>query len=339
LSAIRPVLAHLSRDIGDLTARVLGRRVTVEDLGVTDRTGHLDLDPPNQRTSCNRACRLLQAADGWIALNLARNEDRELLPAWLETNATGAPWDVAEAQVAGHGRAALVERATLLGLPVAAVGETTGETLEAPRLPFGGRVRADRELRVVDMSALWAGPACGAVLAATGAIVVKIESVSRPDPTRFATPRFARQLNGRKLHMALELETPDGQAKLREMVAGADVLITSGRPRAFAALGLSLDTAFADNPGLVWVAVTGYGWTTSAGERVAFGDDAAAAGGLVAWTDGEPRFLGDALADPLTGLIAAVGALKALEAGGGVLVDAALARAAAGAAAYLGLAA
>jgi crotonobetainyl-CoA:carnitine CoA-transferase CaiB-like acyl-CoA transferase len=72
---------------------------------------------------------------------------------------------------------------------------------------------------------------------------------------------------------------------------------------------------------------------------VAFGDDAAAAGGLVRWTAaGEPEFLGDALADPLTGLAAAAGALQALAEGGGVIVDAALARTAAGAAAELGLA-
>jgi hypothetical protein len=67
--------------------------------------------------------------------------------------------------------------------------------------------------------------------------------------------------------------------------------------------------------------------------RVAFGDDAAAAGGLVRWTSrGAPRFLGDALADPVTGLMAARGALEGLIAGGGVLVDVALARCASGAA-------
>ena len=96
---------------------------------------------------------------------------------------------------------------------------------------------------------------------------------------------------------------------------------------------------FAERPGLVWVAISGYGWTGEAADRVAFGDDAAAAGGLVHWTpDGPPNFLGDALADPLTGLAAASGALQALAQGGGVIVDAALARIAAGAAAQLGLA-
>ena len=92
--------------------------------------------------------------------------------------------------------------------------------------------------------------------------------------------------------------------------------------------------AFQANPALTWVAITGYGWTGAAASRVAFGDDAAAAGGLVRWTkSGAPRFLGDALADPVTGLAAAIGALKGLASGGGVLVDVSLAGSAACAAA------
>ena len=72
--------------------------------------------------------------------------------------------------------------------------------------------------------------------------------------------------------------------------------------------------------------------------RVGFGDDTAAAGGLVRWTArGQPRFAGDALSDPVTGLAAALGALQGLAAGGGVLVDAAMAKAAAAAAALAGL--
>jgi crotonobetainyl-CoA:carnitine CoA-transferase CaiB-like acyl-CoA transferase len=150
-------------------------------------------------------------------------------------------------------------------------------------------------------------------------------------------PEFDRRLNGRKIHLSFDLKSPEGLARLRHLVQGADVLITGARPRAFGGLGLEPEAVFAANPALVWVAVTGYGWTGEAAARVAFGDDAAAAGGLVSWTDGEPRFLGDALADPLTGLVGAIGALEGLAAGGGVLVDVALARTAAGAAAHLGL--
>lgn len=339
MNPIRPVLDQLSREIGRLTER-RGHRVEVVDLKVTDRRGQLDLDPPGARISCNRACRMIRAADGWIALNLARPEDHELAPAWLGVDVGGDPWEMAEAEAPGRACADLLERALLMGLPVAGVGEVTSDTLEPPLLRLGSPGSPDRpDLRVVDLSALWAGPLCGAVLAATGALVTKVESVGRPDPTWESMPEFARRLNGRKLHLAFDLRSSEGRARLREMVLRADVVITGSRPRAFAGLGLEPEDVFAANPGLVWVAITGYGWTGEAAARVAFGDDAAAAGGLVRWEDGEPRFLGDALADPITGLAAAAGALRALEAGGGCLVDVGLARMAAGAAWRLGLAA
>lgn len=81
----------------------------------------------------------------------------------------------------------------------------------------------------------------------------------------------------------------------------------------------------AARPGLVWIAITGHGWTGPGAQRAGFGDDAAVAGGLVDWAGDEPRFAGDALADPLTGLAAALADLDAMQRGGGVLVDVSLA--------------
>ncbi len=118
-------------------------------------------------------------------------------------------------------------------------------------------------------------------------------------------------------------------AGLRALIADARVLITSGRPHALAKLGLDKQRLFAINPGLLWVAITAHGWRGDAAMRVGFGDDCAAAGGLVGWSDGAPRFLGDALADPLTGLTAATLALEALRAGQRGLLDVSLARTAA----------
>jgi crotonobetainyl-CoA:carnitine CoA-transferase CaiB-like acyl-CoA transferase len=179
---------------------------------------------------------------------------------------------------------------------------------------------------------------CGAILAAAGAAVTKVESLRRPDPTRTTTPEFFRLLNAAKTPLQLDFAAADARAELFEAIAAADVVVTGARPRALTSLGLDPVRVFAANPGLVWVAVTGYGWTGEAAERVAFGDDAAAAGGLVRWAhNGAPSFLGDALADPITGLAAALGALKGLQEGGGVLVDVSLAGSAAGAAHVCGL--
>ena len=187
---IAPALEALARRIAQLTAH-LGHSVDVADLNVTDRAGFLDLGEPGL-WSPNRACRLFPAADGWIAVNLAREEDRELIPAWLECDAGDDAWAAIARVMPERTSAALLERAILLGLPVARVGEVVEDRLEPPPWLLGkpGLVAPARRLRVVDLSALWAGPLCGAVLAAAGADVLKVESVGRPDPTRATMPEF-----------------------------------------------------------------------------------------------------------------------------------------------------
>ncbi len=338
MSPIAPALAALSRRIARLTGR-LGQVVDVGDLNATDRAGLLDLGEPGL-WSPNRACRLFRAADGWIAVNLAREEDRDLIPAWLERDIADDAWAAIARATPERASAPLLEQAILLGLPVARVGEVVESRLEPPSWRPGkpGLVGSARRLRAVDLSALWAGPLCGAVLAALGADVIKVESARRSDPTRATMPEFFNRLNGQKRELQLDLATAAGQARLRDEIAAADVLITSVRPRGLASLGLSLEQIFEENPCLTWVAITGYGWGEATAARVAFGDDAAAAGGLVRWTpDREPRFLGDALSDPVTGLAAAAATLAGVMAGGGVLIDAAMARCAAAAAAVSGI--
>ena len=332
MSPVAGPLRSLAAQIAE-RSQALGRRVEVDLAAVASRAGMLPLGRPGL-WSPNRACRLVQAADGWIAVNLAREEDLALIPAWLQQEIDGEPWAAVLAAARTRPWRDLVEGGRLLGLPVGGVGEVTASELEPPQVRMGTpSSRCRPRLRVVDLSSLWAGPLCGAVLAGLGAAVVKVESAARPDPSRTSTPEFFRRLNGGKAELALDFADPGGRARLREMILATDVVITSARPRAFAQLGLAPAEVFAAKPDLVGVAISGYGWTGAESDRVAFGDDAAAAGGLVTWTArGAPRFLGDALADPLTGLSAAAGALGALLEGGGVIVDAALARTAAAAA-------
>jgi hypothetical protein len=325
--------------VATLTAQ-LGRRVDVGALGVLDRAGELPLGPAGERVSPNGACRMFRAADGWMALNLAREEDRDLIPAWLGCDGDDDPWALVERRASGHSCDALRDQAILLGLPACRVGEIAGADPEPLRIRerYYSRGPSRRPPAVVDLSALWAGPMCGAILAAMGAEVIKVESVRRADPTRTHTPGFFQRLNGGKTELRLDLTEPADQDQLRAMILDAEVVITSARPRGLASIGLDPDELLRRKPGLVWVAVTGYGlargWADDPWNlRVAFGDDAAAAGGLVSWTaDGEPRFAGDALSDPVTGLGAAIGALRALDQGGGVVVDAGMAQRAARAA-------
>ncbi len=182
---------------------------------------------------------------------------------------------------------------------------------------------AHRPPLVVDLTALWAGPLCTDVLRRLGAEVVKVESTRRPDGARTGSPAFHDLLNHGKRSVALDLASPEGRRVLRGLVEAADVVVTSSRARAVEQIGLDPDAFLAGGDDRVWVAITAHGWDV---DRVGFGDDAAAAAGLVAWgADGRPRFAGDALADPLTGSLAARLAHRAWEAGGRWFLDVPLA--------------
>jgi crotonobetainyl-CoA:carnitine CoA-transferase CaiB-like acyl-CoA transferase len=223
---------------------------------------------------------------------------------------------------------ALVARAQLLGLPVARVGEAAAPGGRAGVLP--GRLgeaptRPDLSgLTVVDLSALWAGPLCGDLLARAGASVLKVESTQRPDGARRGSRAFFDLLNSRKRSVALDLGGREGVGVLRALVTSADVVIEASRPRALAQFGISGPDVVGAGGAQVWISITGYGRSDEAGNRVAFGDDAAAAGGLVAWNGADPLFCADAAADPLTGLAAADACLSALRSGGRWFLDVAM---------------
>jgi hypothetical protein len=332
LKAVDRAIAGFASEIVRLSGEV-GRRVEIDVAQVADRSDALALKGPGI-WSANRSCRLVHAADGWIAVNLPRTDDIDSVPAWIGCRMGAAPWRAIVTRARRAPWRRLVEDATLLGLPVAGMGEIQAEQPDAPLVRMAAGARRAGPLKVIDLSSLWAGPLAGAVLAAAGADVIKTESRARPDPLRQVAPGFFARLNGAKREAVIDLGSADDRARLADAIADADVVITSARRRAFAQLDLGPERLFARNPSLTWVAISGYGWTGAEADRVAFGDDAAAAGRLVRWTEcGAPRFAGDALADPLTGLAAAAGALEAIRRGGGFLVDAALARTAAGVAA------
>ena len=277
------------------------------------------------RLSANGACRLLRATDGFVAVNLARPDDEAAVAALVEDVVGRDPWVALDEYVARHGAAELVERARLLGVPAAVLHD--GACGAAPPWTAQGRWavapsgRALRDLRIVDLSSMWAGPLAASLLARSGGRVTKVESAGRPDGAR-RVPGFFETLHPEDQRVVtLDLATADGRAQLLGHVAEADVVIESSRPRALEQLGAGPEK-ITGPAGKVWLSITGYGRTGPGRERVAFGDDAAAAGGLVAWEDDDhPVFCGDAVADPVTGIIAAAAALQAVASGGGVLLD------------------
>lgn len=262
------------------------------------------------------SARLLPCTDGWVALSLFRPDDLDLVPAWLGVEPRRE--DIAHA-VRQRTSLDLVDGATLLGLPVSSLGETT-DTDPCRAVPLGSAPPVDvRDLTVVDLSSLWAGPLCSMLLARRGARVVKVESAERPDGARAATDFFER-LNDGKEQRTVPL------AAFGDQIAEADVVIEASRPRALAQLGIDAEALVRSGGPRVWLSITGHGRDSN---RVGFGDDTAVAGGLVTWRDGEPRFYGHAIADPCTGMVATSAVLDALARGGRWLLDVAMARVAA----------
>ncbi len=250
-------------------------------------------------------------------------------------------WAALAPVVAAARQSAVADAGRLLGLAVAVVpplgsGAVPDADLEADggdrvaseAVPPGLVVtpgsavtaRPGRALRVVDLSSLWAGPLCGWYLGRAGAEVLKVESTARPDGARAGTPTFWQRLNGGKTLIEMDLTTAGGVEDLRRLVAEADVVIEASRPRAMA--GFGIDPADVIARGGIWCSISGYGRGDA--DRIAFGDDAAVAGGLVADTGDEPWFIGDAAADPIAAVTAALGVTALWLQGRAGLVDVAM---------------
>jgi CoA-transferase family III len=311
---------QVAGDIGRAAVGLGGNVLVYADEILTGRAALLGLKAAGP-ISAGGSTRLLATRDGWCALTLSRVEDVETIPALLESLGPLAdPWAALAAAAADRRATDFVERARLLDLPAAVLGET------APAAPKSVRrgataARVVNDLLVADLSSMWAGPLCGHLLAAAGATVVKVEARNRPDGTRSGHPGFFDWMNSSKLSYAIDFR--DDQ--LRSLLEVADIVIEGSRPAALARRNLGPDRV-AGRPGRVWLRVTGYG---SEGERanwIAFGDDAAVAGGLVG---SGPVFMGDAIADPLTGMEATLAVLEALGRGGGEVVEISLAAVAA----------
>ncbi len=378
--------------------RALGREVMVDPVALAAQRAAFTRSGRQGSTSVGGSARMLRSADGWVALNLPRPSDVESLPALVGANVSPADWHAVVRRLEMMPVAEIVERASLLGLAVAAVGATappeqpwrllevqpeqasplpeahpgqiavvdappppmprqrmgihTGQAA-APRARPGcdspGRARPGKTASgylavidyktgnpapvVLDLTSLWAGPLAGGLLAAAGCSVLKVESATRPDGARRGPPGFFDLLNGGKRQLSLPLGEPLATGRLRELIGGADIVLESSRPRVMRQWGIEPAEHVAQ--GKIWVSITGHGRGGSGGNRVAFGDDAAASAGLIVRGD-PPMFVADAIADPIAGLAAATVAAQLAAEGRRGLADVSLAGAAAWAARLAG---
>lgn len=173
-------------------------------------------------------------------------------------------------------------------------------------------------VRVLDMGTFITGPAAGMLLADLGATVIKVENPNGGDPFRaykgeFYSPHY-QTYNRNKQSITLNTKDADDLAQLDALIADADVFIQNFRPGVAQRLNVDPERLQGLNPKLVYCSISGFGATGPDRDRPAFDTVAQAASGFLRLllNPAQPRVVGPALADAVTGFYAAYGVLGAL---------------------------
>ncbi|WP_421934047.1 CaiB/BaiF CoA transferase family protein [Phenylobacterium sp.] len=195
-----------------------------------------------------------------------------------------------------------------------------------------------KDLVVIEMGTLIAGPFAGQILGDFGARVIKIEDPRVGDPMRQWGRSLPQGLSpwwpviGRnKQSVGLDLRTPEGREIAKTLIAKADILIENFRPGTMEKWGMGYEALSATNPGLIMARVSGFGQTGPYASRAGYGLIGEAMGGLRHVTgepDRPPARAGISIGDSLTAMHAVMGITMALHhranTGRGQMLDVAL---------------
>ncbi|AGP30386.1 CaiB/BaiF CoA transferase family protein [Corynebacterium terpenotabidum] len=176
---------------------------------------------------------------------------------------------------------------------------------------------------VADFSRVLAGPYATMMLADMGAEVIKVERPGSGDDTRHWGPPYGPDgqatyfagVNRNKRSLAVDLQTPEGLEQARDLASRADILVHNFRPRVMERLGLGYATVSADNPGIIYASLSGFGTSEEAAELGGYDLVVQAVGGMMSVTGPDadhPVKVGVAVIDVLTGLHLGMGILAAL---------------------------
>jgi len=194
-----------------------------------------------------------------------------------------------------------------------------------------------KDIRVLDLTRVLAGPAASLALADLGAEVLKIEPPGAGDETRTFPPfrngesHYYLAINRGKKSIVVDLKTDAGVALVRDLAARCDILVENYRPGVMDRLGLGYETLSGINPGLIYCSISGFGMTGPLRERPSFDIVLQALSGALS-VNGEPgglpTKLGIPLGDLVGGINGPIGILAALHergvTGRGRLIDVSL---------------
>ncbi len=192
-----------------------------------------------------------------------------------------------------------------------------------------------KDLRLIELGQLIAGPFCGQLMADMGADVIKVEAPGAGDPMRVwgrgDYPLWWTVCARNKRCVTANLRVEEGQALVKELVRDADFLLENFRPGTMERWGLGYDELKAINPGLIMIRVSGYGQTGPYASRAGYAAVGEAMGGmryLAGWPDRPPSRAGISIGDTLAATYACLGALSALHhrerTGEGQVIDASI---------------
>lgn len=176
-------------------------------------------------------------------------------------------------------------------------------------------------LRVLDVTQVMAGPFCAMMLADLGADVVKVEPPAgdstrqMPGAVDTDSPSF-NAVNRGKRSIVLNLKTPEGRDVFTRLARSTDILIENYRPGVMASLGLDYQTLSAQNAGLIYASISGYGQTGPDRGKGGFDLIAQGISGIMSVTGepgGPPVKTGLPITDLGAGLFALVGILAAVQ--------------------------
>jgi crotonobetainyl-CoA:carnitine CoA-transferase CaiB-like acyl-CoA transferase len=184
-------------------------------------------------------------------------------------------------------------------------------------------------IRVLDLTRILAGPTCTQLLGDLGADIVKIERPGAGDDTRKWGPPYVVGRDGEptaesayylcanrnKRSVAIDIARPEGQALVRRLLTGCDVLVENFKVGDLARYDLGYDQLRAELPRLVYCSITGFGQTGPYAPRAGYDYLAQGLGGIMSLTGepaGEPMKVGVGIADVMCGMYATVAILAAL---------------------------
>lgn len=256
--------------------------------------------------SCGGSFRAVRTLDGWLGLSLARPEDVAAIPALVARADVCHTWAVVSDWAEECTTAAAVDRARLLGLAASGWPRINADRPGIVTTAGGARSLDDRPV-VIDFTSLWAGPLCAHLLGLAGCTIVKVESHRRPDGARSGPVQFFDLLHGGHDSIVVDFACARDIERLHGLMDRSALVLESSRSRALRQMGLVAEDLV--DSGTSWLSITAQGRRE---DIVGFGDDVAVGAGLALEDLGELLPVGDAIADPLTGVAAAVAAIEAL---------------------------